>query len=127
MKSFADERFDVSLTFGQDGEHEVQRLFGVDAADIEVKRSTRNDSTFYIEVQKFSYGQWVPSGINKTEATHWALTGPTLSWTWVVKTDVLKDAVLAAIEAGRTPITNYSGTQNTKGYLVTIDQMIEAE
>ena len=124
--TFAGESFDVAYTFGREAEAVVGHILG-DLGSVEVKRSSRNDLTFYLEVAKFSYGEWVPSGLNKTQATEWAITGPTLSWEVFVKTDLLKQAVRAAVARGQQPITTNSATQPTKGYLLSLDKIIAAE
>ena len=109
-----------------EAEVEVMHIFDR-ITRVECKRSSRNDLTFFIEVAKFSYGDWVPSGLNKTQATEWALFGPTLAWEVFVKTDLLRQAVRRAYATGKRPITTKSATQDTRGYLLSLDEIITAE
>lgn len=128
---YARASFDIARLYGEQGE-----LWVVDLLDhlrthsplIEVKRKSRHDDEFFIEFEKLSYGKWVPSGIAVTEASVWFYVIDDLSIAAVFPTDQLRLAIKEAEQTPyRQPLTSNSATQRTKGWVLSMRQIISAK
>jgi hypothetical protein len=64
--------WDLDYRFGQQGEETVAKL--IETAEVKTDRRWKETGNLYIETQCWShnYGQWYPSGITATKASHWA-------------------------------------------------------
>ncbi len=114
--------FDIDLQVGKEGEVLVQQLL-TNGKTIEVKRDMRWKDTgnLFIETECWytSQQQWGPSGLSVTKAEYWAfvLEGVVL----MVPTDVLKKTIVAI---GR-PISNNMPPNPSKGYLITVQDLLD--
>ena len=85
--------FAYDLEFGQEGENAVRNLLTIET--VEVKRDAKwfETGNLYIETECFMMrsGEYEPSGLAKTEASHWAFSLDDL--TVIVPTETLRKVV----------------------------------
>jgi hypothetical protein len=113
--------FDIDFAYGKEGENLVEELL-TKGKTVEVKRDKRwkDTSNLYIETLCWynKSQSWEPSGLSVTEAEYWAfvLEGST----FIVPTSVLRKTVE---EYGR-EIACFIEPNNSKGYLITVEQLL---
>ena len=115
--------FDLDFGYGRKGEKLVEELL-TDGKTIEVKRDRKWNKTgnLYIEVECWflKTQSWEASGLMVTEAAYWA---------FVLEKGVLMvptDHVHYAIENFGREITCEIPPNKSKGYLITVDNLLEA-
>ena len=116
--------FDLDFAYGREGEVLVREIL-TGGVTVEVKRDRRLVETgnIYIETAFYSRStyNWIESGLMKTKADRWAfvLEGLVI----IVSTDDLKKAI---DKYGR-PISNKIEPNPSKGFLITINDLIEIQ
>ena len=116
--------FDLEFAYGREGEVLVREIL-TGGVTVEVKRDRRwvETGNIYIETAFYSRStyNWVESGLMKTKADRWAfvLEGLVI----IVSTDDLKKAI---DKYGR-PISNKIEPNPSKGFLITINDLIEIQ
>jgi hypothetical protein len=116
--------FDLDFAYGREGEVFVREIL-TGGVTVEVKRDRRwvETGNIYIETAFYSRStyNWVESGLMKTKADRWAfvLEGLVI----IVSTDDLKKAI---DKYGR-PISNKIEPNPSKGFLITINDLIEIQ
>lgn len=115
--------FDLDFGYGRKGEKLVEELL-TGGKTIEVKRDRKwnKTSNLYIEVECWflKTESWEPSGLMVTEAAYWA---------FVLEKGVLMvptDHVHYAIENFGREITCNIPPNKSKGFLITVDNLLEA-
>jgi hypothetical protein len=115
--------FDLDFSYGQAGENLVEELL-TQGKTIEVKRDRKWHSTgnVYVEVECWYMRteSWEPSGVMVTKAEYWA---------FVLEKGVLMvptDHVLYAIKNFGREITCEIPPNRSKGYLITVDDLLTA-
>jgi len=115
--------FDLDFGYGRKGEKLVEELL-TDGKTIEVKRDRKWNKTnnLYIEVECWflKTQSWEASGLMVTEAAYWA---------FVLEKGVLMlptDHVHYAIKNFGREITCEIPPNKSKGYLITVDNLLEA-
>lgn len=115
--------FDLDFGYGRKGEQLVEELL-TGGKTIEVKRDRKWNKTdnLYIEVECWflKTESWAPSGLMVTEAAYWA---------FVLEKGVLMvptDHVHYAIENFGREITCNIPPNKSKGFLITVDNLLEA-
>jgi len=115
--------FDLDFSYGQAGESLVEELL-TQGKTIEVKRDRKWHSTgnVYVEVECWYMRteSWEPSGVMVTKAEYWA---------FVLEKGVLMvptDHVLYAIKNFGREITCEIPPNRSKGYLITVDDLLTA-
>lgn len=115
--------FDLDFGYGRKGEKLVEELL-TGGKTIEVKRDRKWNKTgnLYIEVECWflKTESWEPSGLMVTEAAYWA---------FVLEKGVLMvptDHVHYAIENFGREITCNIPPNKSKGFLITVDNLLEA-
>lgn len=108
--------FAYDLKFGQEGEKSVHNVLSIET--VEVKRDSKwfDTGNLYIETECYmmSSGKYEPSGLSKTEATHWAFSLDDL--TVIVPTETLRTVVS---RAGRSIVCNIPPNPS-RGFLITL-------
>ena len=116
--------FDLDFTYGREGEVLVREIL-TGGVTVEVKRDGRwvETGNIYIETAFYSRStyNWVESGLMKTKADRWAFVLENL--VVIVSTDDLKKAI---DKYGR-PISGNIEPNPTKGFLITINDLIEIQ
>ena len=116
--------FDLDFKYGQEGEQLVKDIL-TGGLTVEVKRDRRWVITgnFYIETSFYSRSthNWVESGLMKTKADRWAFVVEQL--VIIVTTDDLK----TAIDKDGRPISNEKEPNPSKGYLITLDDIVKVQ
>jgi len=115
--------WDIDLRFGQEGEVLVNALLTAPVEQVEVKRDRRWKETgnIYIETECWSddLGQWYPSGITSTKASHWSFVLESIVLT--IPTDSIRKAItLYGIRREMNRPEN-----STKGFTITINDLIK--
>ena len=122
MSDFSD--FDLDFSYGQEGERLVNDIL-TGGLTVEVKRDRRWVETGNIYVETAFYSRstynWVESGLMKTKADRWAFILEDL--VIIVKTDDLKKAI---DKYGR-PISNKIEPNPSKGFLITVDDLMAVQ
>jgi hypothetical protein len=115
--------FDLDLSYGQAGENLVEELL-TQGRTVEVKRDRKWHSTgnVYVEVECWYMRteSWEPSGVMVTKAEYWA---------FVLENGVLMvptNHVLYAIKNFGRQITCEIPPNRSKGYLITVDDLLTA-
>jgi hypothetical protein len=115
--------FDLDLSYGQAGENLVEELL-TQGRTVEVKRDRKWHSTgnLYVEVECWYMRteSWEPSGVMVTKAEYWA---------FVLEKGVLMiptSHVLYAIKNFGREITCEIPPNRSKGYLITVDDLLTA-
>lgn len=119
--SYARASFDIANAYGQQGEAwvtDVLHHLATGAGAVEVKRKSRQDATFYVEIEALRGGEWQPSGLSTTLATVWFFVVNDTGCAAVFTTERLKDAVRRAHARGRHRTVTESATQPTRGFLL---------
>ena len=116
-------KFDLDLSFGQEGETLVKELL-TGGKTVEVKRDKRWKDTGNIYVETECYfnrtRSWGPSGINATEADYWAIVLEGL--TVFIPTDALRYAI---DEFGSSIACNIPPNPS-KGVLLTVPHLLKS-
>ena len=116
--------FDLDFSYGQEGEQLVNDIL-TGGLTVEVKRDRRwvKTGNFYIEVAFYSRSthNWVESGLMTTKADRWAFVVEQLVIS--VTTDDLKTAIN---KFGR-PISNEKEPNPSKGFLITLDDIVRVQ
>jgi len=122
VNDFSD--FDLDFSYGQEGERLVNDIL-TGGLTVEVKRDRRWVETGNIYVETAFYSRstynWVESGLMKTKADRWAFILEEL--VIIVKTDDLKKAI---DKYGR-PISNKIEPNPSKGFLITVDDLMAVQ
>lgn len=116
--------FDLDFSYGQEGEKLVQDIL-TGGLTVEVKRDRRwlQTGNIYIETAFYSRStyNWVESGLMKTKADRWAFV---LGELVVIATT---DDVRTAINKYGRPISNDKGDNPTKGFLITVNDLMSVQ
>ena len=116
--------FDLDFSYGLGGEQLVKDIL-TGGLTVEVKRDRRwvETGNIYIETSMYSKAihKWVESGLMTTKADRWAFVLEDL--VIIVSTDDLKKAI---DKYGR-PISNKIEPNPSKGFLITINDLIEIQ
>ena len=120
-----DSRYDftIDVEHGETAERAAARILNVESVEVKAKRY--DDSTYYVEYHQNprNVGEWFPSGISTTEATHWVFIYCENEVALTVTVDVLKEAGRAAY-ADPTTRREIGGDNPTRGILVSLDQIL---
>lgn len=121
MVKFSD--FDLDFRDGKEGEDYVEGVLrAILSGTIEVKRDMRwvQTGNIYIETECYyqTSGQWEPSGLAVTKASHWAFVLENM--VLILPTEDLKTVV----EVEGHPISTDIEPNPTKGFLIKIDQIV---
>jgi len=116
--------FDLDFAYGHEGEQLVRDIL-TGGLTVEVKRDRRWIMTgnLYIETAFYSRSthNWVESGLMKTKADRWAFVVESL--VIIATTDDLR----TAIDKHGRPISNNIEPNPSKGFLITIDDLIKVQ
>jgi hypothetical protein len=120
-----DSRYDftVDLVRGEIAERAAAMILVTESVEVKTKR--RDDSFYYVEYEQNPYGRgdWFPSGIKTTKATHWVFIYCENEVALTVTVDVLKEAGRAAY-ADHENRREIGGDNPTRGILVSLDQIL---
>ncbi len=112
--------WDIDLRDGQSGENEVAKLLHIKTVEVKKDRRWIETGNLFIEESCFyqGSGQWEPSGLSVSKATHWAfiIEGNVI----IVTKEHLMNTVM---DYGR-PIENKQPPNQSKGHLITPEQLI---
>ena len=113
--------WDIDYANGLEGEHKVADILGGNIESVEVKRDIKwlETGNIYVETECFyqTSGQWEPSGLSVTKATHWAFVlGESVL---LLPTDDLRKVVEVEGIAKETNIQ----PNPTRGFLVTPEKI----
>lgn len=112
--------WDLDLRAGEEGESKIADLLSLDTVEVKTDRRWQETGNLYIETDcYYKMGQWKPSGISVSKATHWAfiLEGMAL----IVPIWKLKEAVYSI---GKPTHCNIQPNPS-KGYLITPSQIVD--
>jgi hypothetical protein len=116
--------FDLDFAYGHEGEQLVREIL-TGGLTVEVKRDRRwiQTGNIYIETAFYSRStyNWIESGLMKTKADRWAFVLESL--VIIATTDDLKTAIN---KYGR-PISNEKEPNPSKGFLITIDDLMAVQ
>jgi hypothetical protein len=116
--------FDLDFAYGHEGEQLVRDIL-TGGLTVEVKRDRRwiETGNIYIETEFYSRSthKWIPSGLNKTKADHWAFVLETL--VVIVTIDILRKTV----EKHGRAIENKKEPNPSKGFLITLHELIAVQ
>lgn len=121
-----DSRYDFTIDkdHGELAERAAAELLTIDSVEVKAKRY--DDSHYYVEYEQNprNSGNWIPSGIKITEASHWVFI-------YCENTVALTVPVVVLIEAGRIAARDkdnwkYTPRDNpTRGIMVSLDLILE--
>ena len=122
-----DSRYDftIDLEHGELAERVAAQLLCTQSVEVKAKRY--DDSIYYVEYEQNPHGRgdWFPSGIKTTKATHWAFIYCENSVGVVVHVDVLREAGRAAAKV-KTNWKHTSSDNPTNGIMVSLQQILDA-
>ena len=112
--------WDIDLRDGQAGESKLADLLCMETIEVKTDRRWKDTGNLFIEESCFyqGSGQWEPSGLSVSKATHWAfiIEGNVI----IVSKEHLMNVVM---DYGR-PIENKQPPNQSKGHLITPEQLI---
>jgi hypothetical protein len=112
--------WDLDLRDGEAGESKLADLLRIDTIEVKTDRRWIETGNLFIEESCFyqGSGQWEPSGLSVSKATHWAfvIEGSVI----IVTKEHLMNTVM---DYGR-PIENKQPPNQSKGHLITPEQLI---
>jgi hypothetical protein len=115
-----DSNWDLDLRDGEAGESKLADLLRIDTIEVKTDRRWKDTGNLFIEESCFyqGSGQWEPSGLSVSKATHWAfiIEGNVI----IVTREHLMNVVM---DYGR-PIENKQPPNQSKGHLITPEQLI---
>lgn len=132
-----DFELEPKLINGELAEIFMYDLLTNDKLKFEVKSESKgrwgHTEEIYIEFQKQSYGKWVDSGINSTEAHYWVHMlknfedDETYVMPLIFNVEWLKDRIQTLLAVGKAKISqteNRKDGNNTKGYVVPLMNLL---
>ena len=112
--------WDLDLRAGEEGESKIADLLSLDTVEVKTDKRWKETGNLYIETDcYYRMGQWKPSGISVSKATHWAFMLEDMAL--IVPIWKLKEAVY---NIGR-PIDCDIPPNPSKGYLITPSQIVD--
>jgi hypothetical protein len=112
--------WDIDLRDGQAGESKLADLLRMETIEVKTDRRWKDTGNLFIEESCFyqGSGQWEPSGLSVSKATHWAfiIEGNVI----IVPKEHLMNVVM---DYGRL-IENKQPPNQSKGHLITPEQLI---
>jgi hypothetical protein len=112
--------WDLDLRDGEAGENKLADILRMDTIEVKTDRRWKDTGNLFIEESCFyqGSGQWEPSGLSISKATHWAfiIEGNVI----IVSKEHLMNVVM---DYGR-PIENKQPPNQSKGHLITPEQLI---
>lgn len=114
--------WDLDYRDGLEGESLIADLLHIDTVEVKKDRRWIETGNIYIETECYyqNENEWRPSGINASEATHWAYVLEESAL--IIPLDRLKRVVL---EHGRAVTCNIPPNPS-RGYLINVGTLIEA-
>lgn len=112
--------WDIDLRDGQAGESKLANLLRMETIEVKTDRRWKDTGNLYIEESCFyqGSGQWEPSGLSVSKATHWA---------FVIENNVIivpREHLINVVEDYGKPVENKQPPNQSKGYLITPMQLI---
>ena len=112
--------WDLDLRAGEAGESKLADLLRMDTIEVKTDRRWIETGNLFIEESCFyqGSGQWEPSGIAVSKATHWA---------FVIEGNVIivpRDHLINVVRDYGKPIENKQAPNQSKGHLITPAQLI---
>jgi hypothetical protein len=112
--------WDLDLRAGEAGESKLADLLHMDTIEVKTDRRWKDTGNLFIEESCFyqSSGQWEPSGLSVSKATHW---GFILDGSVII---VTRDHLINVVMDYGKPIENKQLPNQSKGHLITPAQLI---
>lgn len=112
--------WDLDLRDGELGESKLADLLRMDTVEVKTDRRWIETGNLFIEESCFyqGSGQWEPSGLSVSKATHWA---------FILDTNVIIvpiDHLINVVKDYGRPIENKQPPNQSKGHLITPAQLI---
>jgi len=112
--------WDIDLRDGKLGESKISRLLHIETIEVKTDRRWIETGNLFIEESCFyqGSGQWEPSGLSVSKATHWA---------FIMEDNVIivpKEHLMNVVMDYGKPIENKQPPNQSKGHLITPEQLI---
>lgn len=112
--------WDIDLRDGEAGENKLVNLLRIETVEVKTDRRWKETGNLFIEESCFyqNSGQWKPSGLSVSKATHWA---------FVLEDNVIivpKEHLINVVMDYGKPAKNNMAPNESRGHLITPEQLI---